>query len=237
LKEGLVEENYLSKKHKEIIKHLNFTDGEIVIEIGCGTGYYISYLSQRLKHSMIVATDVSYEALLLCRKKIEQEGGRSQVGYMVCDAEALPFKDKTFAGILMTQVIEHLPDDENGLKEANRIAKSGVNFVIATDNQHNYISRAINLPVKLVRTILNKKVDQIPFHKAYSLSNFYGMLIREGFEVNHFYTFRFSIAINPSLKIAHFINFILNQLEKALIRLPWIRNWGDIILAYCQKPE
>ncbi len=196
-----------------------------VLDIGCGGG------ELERQFFNFFGLDISLKNLrksdFLCEGRLIQG-----------DATMLPGKDESFDGIILNNVIEHLYPEQAllALREIDRVLKKGGCFLLATDNQHNYISRAINLPVKLVRNMLNRTVDQIPFHKAYSLSQFNGMLIGEGFEVNHFYTFRFSIAINPSLKIAHFMKFILNQLEKALIRLRWVGNWGDIILANCQKP-
>lgn len=85
-----------------------------ILDVGCGTGANLEMLS---KFGAAEGVDVSDEALEFCRQK----GLRVQKGL----AEKLPFDDETFEITTALDVVEHLDDDIAGLRELNRVTKSG----------------------------------------------------------------------------------------------------------------
>ena len=85
-----------------------------ILDVGCGTGANLEMLSQFGKAEGV---DVSDDALEFCRRK----GLSVQKGL----AETLPYPDDTFDLTTALDVVEHLDDDDAGLKEMHRVTKPG----------------------------------------------------------------------------------------------------------------
>ena len=79
----------------------------IVLDLGCG--------------------DQPYRALYahLFRKVITSDFELRSAVDVQLDSSAIPFADESFDVVLMTEVIEHVPDSVRTLKEVSRILKSG----------------------------------------------------------------------------------------------------------------
>ncbi len=85
-----------------------------ILDVGCGTGANLEMLSQ---FGDAEGVDVSDDALEFCRAK----GLKVHKGL----AEELPFEDGEFDIVTALDVVEHLDDDIAGLKEMNRVLRSG----------------------------------------------------------------------------------------------------------------
>jgi SAM-dependent methyltransferase len=85
-----------------------------ILDVGCGTGGNLEMLE---KFGVAEGVDVSDDALEFCKAK----GLRVHKGL----AEKLPFEDESFNVVTALDVIEHLDDDVAGLKEMNRVLKTG----------------------------------------------------------------------------------------------------------------
>ena len=85
-----------------------------ILDVGCGTGANLEMLSQ---FGDAEGVDVSDEALEFCRRK----GLKVHKGL----AETLPYPDETFDITTALDVVEHLDDDVDGLKEMFRVTKKG----------------------------------------------------------------------------------------------------------------
>ncbi len=85
-----------------------------ILDVGCGTGGNLEMLE---KFGVAEGVDVSDDALEFCKAK----GLRVHKGL----AEKLPFEDESFDVVTALDVIEHLDDDVAGLKEMNRVLKTG----------------------------------------------------------------------------------------------------------------
>ena len=85
-----------------------------ILDVGCGTGGNLEMLT---KFGAAEGVDVSDEALEFCKRK----GLKAHKGL----AESLPFEDGSFDIVTALDVVEHLDDDLAGLKEMNRVLKTG----------------------------------------------------------------------------------------------------------------
>lgn len=90
-----------------------------ILDVGCGTGANLEMLSE---FGRAEGVDVSDQALTFCKSK----GLQVHKGL----AETLPFEDSEFDVVTGLDVIEHLDDDIRGLKEMNRVTKSGGHTLI-----------------------------------------------------------------------------------------------------------
>lgn len=90
-----------------------------VLDVGCGDGYGI-YLMQRNKSiTNIFGIDKYREAVIKAKKNT---GGK----ILQAPAEYLPFDNKTFDCVHCGQTLEHVQDDEQALKEIQRVARQRV---------------------------------------------------------------------------------------------------------------
>jgi ubiquinone/menaquinone biosynthesis C-methylase UbiE len=102
---------------------------EKVLEVGCGTGFFLLNLAQAGVIGEAHCTDISSGMVDMC-----VENGRRlglEVHGRVADAEALPYDDAEFDLVIGHAVIHHLPDLETTFKELARVLKPGGRLVIA----------------------------------------------------------------------------------------------------------
>ncbi len=87
----------------------------LALDIGCGTGYTAMVLQSNFR---IVGADVSRDALRLSRER-----GLARLCQIDTAGFSLPFKSASFDLVLALDVIEHIEDDVQALKECGRILK------------------------------------------------------------------------------------------------------------------
>jgi SAM-dependent methyltransferase len=90
------------------------------LDIGCGVGEG-SYIVPRVDR--LVGIDESSEALLYAK-------GKGYTTLVEGSGEHLPFSDAEFQGIIATDVIEHIEDDEAALRECFRVLRPKGIFLI-----------------------------------------------------------------------------------------------------------
>jgi SAM-dependent methyltransferase len=91
-----------------------------VLDIGCGTGAVMNFLMQEGFENS-VGVDMSDEALFFCEKK----GLSVQKAF----ANNLPFPTDYFDLIVALDVLEHIENDEEALKEISRVLKKDGLFI------------------------------------------------------------------------------------------------------------
>jgi SAM-dependent methyltransferase len=101
---------------EEILQFVTNNAGSTVLDVGCGLGPYVERLNQVGKHS--VGIDVNEEVVNQARKL-----GRD---VRVMSAYDLQFPDSSFESVMMIETLEHLPDYEQALAEAARVASNSI---------------------------------------------------------------------------------------------------------------
>lgn len=122
----------LKRRARRVLEELQLKDGDKVLDLGCGDGYY-SYLLTRIPLGLkIIGIDSHINAIDSAKSRVPKEKATFIVGY----AEELPFPKNYFNKIIMSEIIEHVTDDTKVLKEARRVLRENGILVLTTPNKH-----------------------------------------------------------------------------------------------------
>jgi ubiquinone/menaquinone biosynthesis C-methylase UbiE len=114
----------LERRLNIVREHVNF-DGRRILDLGCGVGAFVRRL--REFSDGVVGTDIDRESVA--------EGAKEVPNLGVAVGEHLPFADETFDVVLLHEVLEHVTDDVETLKEARRVLKSDGQVIVFTPNR------------------------------------------------------------------------------------------------------
>ncbi len=120
----------LKRRARNIVLSLELKDGDRVLEIGCGNGYYLSLLNRMGKKISLTGIDRDKLALEDAKKFINND----KVGLNFADATRLPFPANYFDKVVMSEVIEHVQDEQKCLKEAFRVLRPSGVMALTTCN-------------------------------------------------------------------------------------------------------
>ncbi len=160
LKTGVIRaENFLTQMEKAI----PITDRPL-LDIGCGTSGLTLLAQQR--YTQVIGIDIALRWLIIGQKRLAEAG---LTPLLVCaNAEALPFTDNVFAGIISDSVLEHVDQAKKMLSEAARVTKPQGFFFINTANRYSLLEAYTGFPLaglipKQLRWKVIEKICQTPY--------------------------------------------------------------------------
>jgi len=99
-----------------------------VLEVGAGLGDLTGRLADRHR---VVATDVSTRCLDALQEKFGENPNVTVAGYDVVAGGSVPEQpDEGFGSVVMSNVLEHLPDDEAVLAKLSKVLRPGGSVII-----------------------------------------------------------------------------------------------------------
>jgi len=214
------------RMHAELVARLPV---ESFLDAGCGDGRYLATLTEP-RPRRAVGVDISERILDVARRAVDAAGVQAEL--LRGNLEALPVEDDAFELVLCVQVVEHLLDPAQGLRELARVLAPGGTLILSTDHARAAVSRVLNAPrtalVRLLRMRHRRFVVEFP-HGAFGLEEFAALVEAAGLEVERRETFRFSLQhpLDPPWAVR-----ALNRLEKTLPK----HRLGDIVLVVARKP-
>jgi ubiquinone/menaquinone biosynthesis C-methylase UbiE len=100
-------------------------DGMVVLELGCGPGYFTPEIARRVgKSGKVIAADLQEGMLEIVRNKIRGTDIESRVELHKCEDDSIGVKEKVDL-VVAFFVVHELPDKEKALKELKSILKPG----------------------------------------------------------------------------------------------------------------
>jgi len=100
------------------------------LDCGCADGGYTIAMLER-GASQVIGVDVEADRLA----KAQRRPARGDAGYAGAVAEALPFPDQSFDGVLMNEVLEHVANEAQALREVLRVLRPGGHLVLMSPNR------------------------------------------------------------------------------------------------------
>lgn len=199
-------------------RYISNWKGLKVLDVGCGGGFTCEFLAQR----GAIVTGVDQSAACIAAARSHAATSHLPISYQIAPAEALPIAAHTLDAVVCVDVLEHVADLTQTLKEIHRVLKPGGVFCFDTINR---TFKAKLVMIWLLETVLN----EIPrglhdWHNfippdelvaALRSLNFYAIEI-QGFDlfgstildycINYFHyrkTKRFKIALNQNTSVLY----------------------------------
>jgi ubiquinone/menaquinone biosynthesis C-methylase UbiE len=98
--------------------------GVSVLDVGCGPGTITADLAALAAPGQVIAVDSSAE-VLAAAGQVAAERGLTNVSFEVADVNALRFADDSFDVVHAHQVLQHVGDPVQALREMRRVCRSG----------------------------------------------------------------------------------------------------------------
>jgi ubiquinone/menaquinone biosynthesis C-methylase UbiE len=116
---------------KMTIEQARITAGDIVLDVGCGTGEITLRAKLEVKDGMVYGIDPAPEMIAVARKKAARK--KLDIDFRVGMIESLAFPDSSIDVVTSSLMMHHLPEDlkVHGLGEVYRVLKPGGRLLIA----------------------------------------------------------------------------------------------------------
>jgi len=111
-----------------LMRMLSINSGDVVLDAGCGPGFFTFEIAQRCRLS------IGVDWRLRSNPGIRQE--RIKAIYIQSDIQALPFTDEKFDKILLSSVLQMVKDDAGLLKECHRILKANGRLILSVPTEY-----------------------------------------------------------------------------------------------------
>ena len=109
----------------------------LALDVGCGTGSGVDGLARGF--DQVVGLDYAFCDLLLARRFLEERGHRN--AHFVCgSAMQLPFRSGVFDLVNATDVVEHLPDQEESIRQMHRVLRCAGHLYFNSPNRFSLFS-------------------------------------------------------------------------------------------------
>jgi len=197
----------------------------LILDLGCGVGEYVRAI--KLLGVECVGIDIERPRLLdaTARDKLVSSRDFAPASYLLAASEALPFEKDIFDAVLMNEVIEHVQDDKETLREIHKILKPGGVCILFAPNKgylfethgiwwrNKYIFGNIPFVNWLPKSLRDKLV---PHAKVYSHSEFERLAEGLAFDlIEHSYIFPgFDNIYARSKLVANLLRFVCYRLER-----------------------
>lgn len=125
---------YISRVDPRLARIIEIVTGlrpASTLDIGCGRGFLLSHLAGaglRGLTGMDVYDDVASEHFAYAQGDVTQR---------------LPFEDASFDCVVAGEIIEHVPNPDNLLREIRRVLRPGGTLVISTPNMVSWANRVL----------------------------------------------------------------------------------------------
>ena len=155
-----------SAKLKRMAKRLHINSGSKVLDVGTGTGVFISFLLNEMGgDGQVVALDFAEEML----RKAQAKGFNGDIDYLCADVVNIPLADEVFDVIVCYSSFPHFQDKPRALAEMSRVIKDDGRLLIC----HTSSRGAINEIHRQIPAVQNDIIpDEAEMRMLLSMAGF-----------------------------------------------------------------
>lgn len=153
-----------------------------ILDVGCGTGRYAIKIAE--KGSEVVALDIGLKMLKKTMRKAKKCNAFKRINPILTDGEHLPFKDKSFNGLICTLTFDHFEDCESAAQEFSRVLEKDGLCILSTFNSHTLsdFKMRYNLPPNKVPFSTEDLSPVLIYEVGHSADDVERLFAKYGFE-------------------------------------------------------
>lgn len=111
-----------------VLDAIGAAEGESILDVGCGPGFYVAELLERVgPQGHVAGVDTSAPMLAIAAHRVE---GHGNVDLREASATELPFESAAFDAAVSVQVLEYVDDVPLALSELHRVLRPGGRLVV-----------------------------------------------------------------------------------------------------------
>ncbi len=161
---------------RRMVERLELKPGSVVLDVGTGTGIFLSYLLRSIgKKGKIVALDVAEG--MLARARIKNIGGN--IDCLQADIMEIPLRGGTFDSIVCYSSFPHFQDKQKALTEMRRVMKGGGRLFICHTSSRAEINK-VHSQIPTVKNDILPDADEMRL--LLSTTGFSGINVEEDSE-------------------------------------------------------
>lgn len=170
-----------------------------ILELGCGLGnLWRDNLARIPENWKVTLSDIVFRMVEHSKALLEQP---SKFEFLVIDAQAIPFSDKSFDAIIANHLLYHIPDRSKAFTEFRRLLKPG---------GHLYASTVGETHLQELSTLINRFDPSLNFfwsdslRGSFTLENGYTE-ISQWFQSVSLFRYRDTLAVTEVEPIIQFV--------------------------------
>jgi len=132
---AIIEKIFEKGLRRKGLQVLSVTPGEVVLEVGVGTGCSLKEIANRVgENGRAYGIDITPQMLEITRKRLEKAGLIDRVELHEGDARSMPYENNKFDAVYMASTLElfDTPDIPRVLKEIKRVLKPSGRLGVAS---------------------------------------------------------------------------------------------------------
>lgn len=110
-----------------VLKRLLDKDAKAVLDLGCATGHFTVRIDKHLKKAKVTGVDVYKPFVDYLKKKYPK------IECFLADAHDLPFENKSFDTVVVSEVLDHVVKPKKVLSEVRRVLRPGGSMIVSLD--------------------------------------------------------------------------------------------------------
>lgn len=127
-----------AEERRIVLEMLEISPGDVVLDVGCGTGNYTRHLAEAAGDGLVVGLDASKAMVSAAARR----GGGANLAYVRGDACELPFRDGEFDVVCSVGVIHMLGEPMKALSEMVRVLAPGGRLAVVASCEEDAIPGA-----------------------------------------------------------------------------------------------
>lgn len=114
-----------TKLDNPVLKVSRIKENDTILDIGCGEGRFLNYLSNKYKNITLFGLDISDEMIRIARKERVRN-----TNYIIGESENIPLSNKSVNTIFCLNSFHHFPNPSNSFEEMKRLLKPDGEIII-----------------------------------------------------------------------------------------------------------